>query len=158
MKLPQSLNDLLNAQIIYEYSNMLVYKKIESFFESRQLTNLANYFSKQAQHEKDHGDKFLSYINNRTGGNVVCDDVPMPDVEISDWISAADIYVTLEEATTENIELIYDTALREKSYLDLGFIQKMLTEQVEEENSAQKFFKNISMVKDIVLFDQNFED
>ena len=51
---------------------------------------------------------------------------------------------------------IMDLVLEEKSYVDMGFIQSMLNEQVEEEDSASKFALNIKMCKDIVLFNSTF--
>ena len=158
MKLSQSLNDALNQQILKEFHNELVYRQIQSYFEDFQLKNLAAYFEKQANEENGHGKKFIQYINDRTGGKVLLNDVDGPNLNIESFASIGDIYVSAEEATTESIESIYELALDEKSFIDLPFIQSMLFEQVEEEDSAQEFMMKIKMVKDIVLFDAEFGD
>ena len=61
-RLSQNLNDALNQQILNEYHNMLIYRQIQSYFEDFQLKNLAEYFSKQAEDENGHAQKFMSHI------------------------------------------------------------------------------------------------
>lgn len=135
---------------------MLIYKQIESFFEDLQLKHLSKYFASQAQHEKEHGDMFLSHINSRTGGKVSLESVIFPDIGLNDLLSVAHAYVSVEEQTTESIEELYDLAFNEKSYIDLPFIETMLQEQVSEEDEAQEFVTKLQNVKDIVLFDATF--
>lgn len=158
MKLSGNLNDALNQQILHEYRNMLIYKQIESYFEDYQLKNLAKYFKEQSQHEKEHGDKFVQYINDRTGGKVILGEIDAPNLNLTDFVSVGDIFVSAEETTTESIEALYGLALDEKSFIDLGFLEEMLNEQVEEEDSANEFSMKIKMAKDIVLFDAEFGD
>lgn len=153
MKLSESLNGALNMQVLHEYRNMLIYKQMESYFEGLQLKNLAKYFKEQSQHEKDHGDKFVQYINDRTGGSVLLGEVEEPNLNLSDVNVLADAYILAEETTTESIEEIYELAMSEKSYMDLPFLQDMLREQVEEEDSAQELTLKLKMCKDLVLLD-----
>lgn len=152
-KLSTSLNDALNQQIVKEYQNELIYRQIQSYFESTMLMNLAHYFKKQADDENSHAQKFIDYINSRSGGRVVLGTVDVPDLNLSDFASVGDKYVFVEETTTTSIEELYDLALSEKSYIDLGFLQCMLHEQVSEEKEAMELSAGIKLVKDIVLFD-----
>ena len=99
----------------------------------------------------------MKHINDRTGGNVSVGEIPKPIQKIESFQSAAEVYVKTEEETTLSIESIYGLALDERSYIDLGFLQSMLNEQVEEEDSANKFATTIKNVRDIVLFDATFE-
>jgi ferritin len=157
VKLSQNLNDALNQQILIELQNQNKYMQIQSWFEDFQLTNLANYFKSQADGEKDHANLFMEHINNRIGGKVTIGEVDDPNLMFSDFASIGVLYQKTEEETTASIESLYDLALTDKSYIDLPFLQKMLDEQVEEENSAQEFAMKIAMVKDIVLFDATFK-
>ena len=158
MRLSESLCESENQQIITEMGNVLKYAQIASYFEDLQLNNLADYFKKQSLDEKSHADKFMNHLNDRTGGKVVIGEVPAPNLELNSLLDVANAYVTVEEETTESIEGLYEMALSEKSYMDLGFFSKMLDEQYLEEREATKFQKNIEMVKDIVLFDRTFGD
>ena len=96
----------------------------------------------------------MDYINDRTGGKVSLGTISMENLSFSALGEVAKKYILAEEETTQSIEEIYDLAFSEKSYMDLGFIEEMLNEQVEEEDSAQHFSKNLLEVKDIVLFDK----
>lgn len=156
MKLSAQLNELFNNQILHEMKNVMIYHQIQSYFESMQLKNLSKYFADQAEHEHQHAQKFIKYVNDRTGGKVELKEIPFDGVEIDSIMSVSDLYVQTEELTTELIEEIYATAISEKSFMDLGFITEMLNEQVEEEDTANEFSLKIRMTHDLVLFDATF--
>ena len=156
MKLSQELNDALCQQILHEMRNVVIYMQIASYFDDLRLNKLSKYFIKQSQHEKEHADMFMKYINSRTGGNVMLGEIEEPMLSLSDINSVVDAYVMVEESTTKSIEDLYSLALGERSYMDLGFIQGMLNEQVEEEDSAMSFSLRAKMAKDLVLFDATF--
>jgi ferritin len=158
LKLSQELNDAFVEQVSREYYNSNLYKQIESRFEDMRLLNLAKVFKDQSIQEKEHGDKFVAYINSRTGGKVTINEIDIPNIPMETVENIADGFVSAEEQTTESIESIYELALSEKSYMDLGFIQEMLVEQVEEEDMATTFSANIKITKDLVLFDASFKE
>jgi len=154
MELSPGLNEALNQQILMEMHNQLVYMQISSHFEDLQLKNLAKYFEEQAKQEGEHAYKFMNYVNDRAGGKVSLGTVNMEALSFSTLEEVAKKYILAEEETTQSIEEIYDLAFFEKSYIDLGFIQEMLIEQVEEEDAAQNFGANLLGTNDIVLFDK----
>lgn len=157
MRLSENLNNILNKQVTHELRNANIYLQIASYFENFQLNNIAKYFYEQSNQEKEHADKFVKYINSRTGGNVVIQNVEIPNLNIGDSITnVGNIYITTEEETTEAIEKIMELVLNEKSFIDLEFIQTMLKEQMEEEDTANKFAFNLNMVRDVVLYDKTF--
>jgi len=158
MKLSQNLNDALNQQILIELQNQNKYMQIQSLFEDMQLKHLADFFKNQSAGENDHANLFMNHINDRNGGKVTIDEINSPMINFSDINSIADFYVLTEQQTTESIESLYDLALEEKSYIDLPFLQKMLDEQVEEEDTSQTLALKLKTVKDIILFDATFGD
>jgi len=158
MKMTQELSEALNAQAAHEYKNMFAYKQIESYFEDKQLINLAEYFRKQSDHEREHGDMIVAYLHSRTGGSVKVEEIEDSSLEIIAPEQAGDLFVRLEELTTVSLEAIYGLILGEKSYVDLGFVQKMLVEQVEEEDIASQFAMQIKETKDIYVFNAVFGD
>lgn len=157
MKLSETLNDCLNEQVLHELKNQNIYLQIASYFEDIQLKNLAKYFKSQSNDENSHANKFIQYINDRTGGKVVINEVDAPNLVLNSVDDVANIYIQTEESTTESIESIMECILDEKSYVDMGFIQEMLNEQVMEEDEANAFALKIKMCKDLVLFDATFE-
>lgn len=157
MRLSPELNESLNYQCAHELRNVLIYTSIQSYFEELQLKNLAKYFAVQAQHEKEHFDMIVNYLNDRTGGKYSLPEIDQPVLDIQSVQTVGELYLRTEEETTESIEEIYGLALENRSFIDLPFLSKMLQEQVEEEDSAMQFKMRISMVKDLVLFDATFE-
>jgi ferritin len=156
MKLSESLNAAINEQICHELKNQNIYLQIASWFEDLKLKNLANHFKSQASEEFKHASKFIQYLNERTGGKFNMGEVDSPNIKISSIGEVGQIYIDVEEGTTESIESLMDLALEEKSYIDMGFIQDMLNSQVIEEDEATTFEANLRMCKDIVLFDATF--
>jgi ferritin len=157
MKLSEQINEVLNNQIVHELKNSSIYLQIASFFEDLQLKNIAEYFKKNSQHEYDHAQKFIQHINDRTGGKVIIGEIDAPSLNISNIADVGDIYISIEENTTEAIEEIMDLVIEQKSYIDQQFILDMLAEQIEEEDVANEFATKLKMTKDYVLFDATFE-
>jgi len=157
VKLSEELNSAFNIQIVHELRNQNIYLQIASYFANIELKNLSKYFLKQAGHEKDHAEMFISHLNDRIEGQVRIGEIPAPVVNISTPESIGLVYLQVETSTTEAIEDIMDLVFESKSYIDQPFISKMLEEQVEEEDSANHFNLLINRVKDIVLFDATFE-
>jgi ferritin len=157
MKLSQNLNDALNAQIMIELGNQNKYMQVQSHFEDLQLKKLAEFFGKQSMGENEHANLFMGHINDRNGGKVNIGEVEIPDLQFANIDEVADFYVLTEQQTTESIEALYDMAMSEKSYIDIPFLDKLLDEQVEEEDTSQRLALNLKTVKDLVLFDATFE-
>ena len=158
MKLSPELNESINQQILQEYHNSLIYAQIQSFFEDLQLKKISEYFKKQSLHEAEHAQKFIQHLNDRTGGKVSIGEINAPNILLSSAESVGDIYVSVEEGTTESIESIYDLASDTKSFIDLPFLLSMLSEQVEEEDSSAEFALKLKNTKDLVLFDATLGD
>jgi|GEM_PF-6653809 len=157
MKLSPELNDLFNKQVEHEYSNELRYRQIEAYFQNKRLMNLAEYFRKQADEESGHAKKFINHIHQRTGGIYKVYGIEPDQLEITDKYSVGNLYVQIEENTSELIEELFKYAFDSGSFIDLGFIQSMLDEQIQEEDSATEFLEKISNVSDLVLFDATFK-
>lgn len=158
MILSDFLCEAFNQQILKELSNAEKYMQVASLFEDLQLSNLANYFKKQSDDEKQHANKFMNHVNDRIGGKVNLNEIIYSPTSVPTDVSLiGDFYIQAEQDTTASIENLYELALSEKSYIDLGFLTDMLQEQVEEEDVASKLAMNLKMTKDIVLFDQSFE-
>jgi len=158
MILSQQINDAINQQIAHELRNQQAYLQIGSYFEDLELTNISEYFFKQADHEKDHAKMFIDHLNCRIGGKVKIGEVPEFTETLISPTHAGEVYVLIEAGTTESIEAILELIIENKSFIDQPFILKMLEEQVEEEDSANRFEVLIRNCKDLVLFNANFDD
>ena len=158
MKLSNELNESINEQILHENHNALVYAQIQSYFEDLQLKKISEYFKKQSIQETEHAQKFIQYLNDRTGGKVSIREIYSPNLDLSSVESVGQIYISTEEGTSESIESIYELASDTKSFIDLPFLLEMLKEQVEEESSSVEFALKLKNTKDLVLFDASLGD
>jgi len=156
MKLSSKLNEMLVAQVHHELKNASIYRQIACYFEDMQLKNIAKYFHDAADQEFSHSKMFIQHINDRNGGKMILGEVDSPEITINSMSDVGNVFVSTEELTTEKIEDIMEEALLSKSYIDVPFIEKMLCEQVEEEDVAMEFAKKATMVTDLVLWDAAF--
>lgn len=156
MKLSETIKNALNNQISHERKNQAIYLQIASYFEDMQLTNISKFFFEQANGENNHAQWLIDHLNNRTGGKVTLQPIEAPNLEINSIKDIANIYVAVEESTTANLETIYQMILDEKSYIDISFMNKMLEEQVEEEDLANKFALQVQLCNDLVLYNNTF--
>jgi ferritin len=161
MKLSKTLNTLINEQISHEIRNSNTYLQIASFFANSNLNNLSAYFKKQADDERSHADRFISFLQDRLGGSVSMLAVPVPNVDTSSLQSIAKDYLTLEMSTTTLIMNLLEVAQEEKDYMTFTELQWFISEQFSEENEAQEFnSKAIMLGTDnpaLVLWDASIE-
>lgn len=153
----ETLCDAMCIQASHEYKNQQLYLQIATYFDRLKLNNIAKYFYSQSTHEKEHGDKFVQYINSRVGGFYKPYQIDNSQMDFSSYIDCGRKYLEIEQETTQNIEKVYELVNDENSYMDLPFLLEMLKEQVEEEDSAESFMMMIQGVTDIFLFDSSFE-
>ena len=67
--LSQKLLDAINDQINFEIHSALVYKAMQAYFESEDLTGMANWMDIQFQEEMSHAEKMFHFVCE-AGGRV----------------------------------------------------------------------------------------
>jgi len=141
------LNKLLNEQVQKEFYSAYLYLGMEAYFANQNLDGFANFFRVQVQEERDHAMKFFNYINQK-GGKV---ELLQIDAPVINFNSAEEIFAfTLkhEQFVTESIYNIVDNALEERDHGTNTFLQWFVTEQVEEEATADKNLRKLKLIKD----------
>lgn len=156
-KLSPEINEILNFQVAHEMQNVLKYKLIASFYEDKQLRNIASKFHKQALEEISHFNKIIDYINTRLGGKYIPVEIVTPIVSFNSFEETAEYYLDVEIKTTESLEKIAEVIYDTNSFMDYEFINEMLKIQITEEDEADEFMCQIKLVRDIVLFDKLME-
>jgi ferritin len=92
--------DELNAQIGHEFSAHMQYLALASYFERRNLENLAHFFYAQAEEEKEHGLKIVKHINY-AGGNAQIPPIPAPTNDFGSTAEALRLFVDQETFVTQ---------------------------------------------------------
>ena len=142
-QMESALNDQINAEMYSAY----LYLAMSAYFQSAKLSGFANWMQIQAQEEMVHAMKFYDYINER-GGRVTLQSIEAPP---KDWDSPLDVFdATLqhEQKVTSLINSLVDIAMEERDHATNIFLQWFVSEQVEEEDTANEILQKIKLMAD----------
>ncbi len=143
--LNEKLQDALYHQLNRELYSSYLYLSMSAWFQSINLAGFANWMRIQAQEELVHAMKLYDYINER-GGRVALRDVEAPPVEWKSPLAAFEHVREHERAVTGLINGLVDLAIKERDHATNGFLQWFVTEQVEEEASANEVVQKLRLV------------
>lgn len=136
--------DALNKQVNAELYSAYLYLSMSAYFESINLNGFANWMRVQAEEEYGHAMRFYNYISDR-GGRVKLFAIDEPP---SEWSSPLDVFEAVynhEVKVTSLINELVDLALAEKDHLTYNMLQWFVSEQVEEESSADDIVQKLRM-------------
>ena len=136
---------LLNEQINKEFYSAYLYLDIANFYDSLDLDGYANYYTIQAQEERDHALLFMKYMQNN-GLKVTFEAIGKPDKEFNSVLDPLLVAAEHERYVTSLINDIYHEAHEGKDYRTMKFLDWFVDEQMEEEDNAD------SMVSRYKLF------
>ena len=142
-KMQEALNKQLNAEVYSAY----LYLSMSAYFQSVNLSGFANWMRVQWQEELAHGLKFYDYVNER-GGRVVLQAVEAPP---SEWDSPLAVFGHVyehEQKVTGMINKLVDLAVEARDHATNNFLQWFVSEQVEEEASADEVVQKLKLVGD----------
>jgi len=134
------LNDQLNAEAYSAY----LYMSMCAYFESLDMAGFANWMRVQAQEEALHATKFFSFINERSG-RVTLKAIDAPP---TDWASPENAFEAVyahEQKVTGLINSLVGAAQSEGDFATVTFLQWFVSEQVEEESSANQVLRNLKL-------------
>ena len=140
-RLEEALNRQLNAELYSAY----LYLSMSAYFQNAGLDGFARWMQVQAMEEMTHAMKFYGFICDR-GGRVVMQPIEGPP---SDWDSPLAVFeatVAHEEKVTGLINDLVNLAVEEKEHATNNFLQWFVSEQVEEEASANEAAQKLRLV------------
>lgn len=143
----EKIQDALNKQINAELYSSYLYLSMSAYFESINLKGFANWMRVQTQEELVHAMKFYDYLIER-GGKVLLSSIESPPTE---WPSPLAIFENAyqhEQKVTGLINKLVDLAIAEKDHATNNFLQWFVSEQVEEEASADEVVQKIKLMGD----------
>lgn len=127
----QKLIDAFNQQVGNEMGASMQYISIASYFDRESLPELAAFFHRQAQEERDHALKFVKFVTDMDG--VV--QIPAISAPRSGFASAEEaISMSLdwEQEVTRQIYDLVEIAQADKNYIAVRFLDWFVNEQLEE--------------------------
>ena len=148
-KIESAFNEQLNAELFSSY----LYLSMAAYFESQNLKGMAGWMRMQAIEEHMHGMKFFDFINE-CGGRVTLAKIKEPKTEWSSPLDAFEDTCKHESKVTGLINDLVDLAVKERDHAANAFLQWFITEQIEEEATAQEIRDQLKLVSDnpVALF------
>jgi ferritin len=148
-KIQDAFNKQLNAELFSGY----LYLSMAAYFESHSLKGMAHWMRLQAAEELQHALKFFDFINDR-GGRALLASVEGPQAEWSSPRAAFEEAYEHERKVTGLIHNLVQLSTRENDHASSVFLQWFVSEQVEEEASAQEIAEKLKLIGDnpVALF------
>ncbi len=137
----------INEQINAEFWSAYLYLSMSVHFANKGLPGFANWFKVQFQEEQDHAMKLINYLISK--GNKVSL-TPIKEVETS-WeslLAAFEDTLKHEKVVTGMINNLVSIARSEDDYATENILQWFVTEQVEEEETAQEMIDSLKLIGD----------
>ena len=128
---------LLNEQINKELYSAYLYLDMAIFYDAMDLDGYANYYTIQAQEERDHALLFMQYLQSN-GQKVTLDAIGKPDKVYETVLDPLVAAAEHERYVSALINDIYHEAYQVRDYRTMKFLDWFVDEQMEEEENADK--------------------
>lgn len=135
--LDASVTKAIDDQINMEFKSAYYYLAAAGCLESAGLPGSAMAMRGQASEELTHGLKLFDYVHQR-GGRVTLKPVPAPHEDLHTPLAALTIALRHEQEVTRSINRLYELAASKGDHATHVFLQWFVTEQVEEEHTAEQ--------------------
>ena len=140
----EKVRALLNQQINKEFYSAYLYLQFSNYFNAAGLDGFANWYTIQAQEERDHAMLFYQYLHNENQP-VTLEAIDKPEKEITCYMDVLKAGLEHEEYVTSLIHDIYDAAHEAKDYRAMQFLDWFVKEQGEEETNANDLITKLEL-------------
>ncbi|WP_310910839.1 ferritin [Lipingzhangella rawalii] len=128
---PSNLHRLLTEQVAHELAAAQQYIAMATWFDARDLPQLARVFYRQSLEERDHGMMIIRFLLD----NDIPFSIPGIDTVQNEFDSAREVVAAAlrqERSVTDQFNRMAAAAREEHDYQGEQFLQWFLAEQVEE--------------------------
>jgi ferritin len=139
----KALNEQINAEMYSAY----LYLSMESYFRSLNLNGFAIWMRVQVQEEMMHAMKIYDFVNERSG-RVILKSIAAPPTEWESPLAVFEATYKHEQKVTGLINELVNLAVKEKDHATNVFLQWFVSEQVEEESSAEKIVQQLKVMEE----------
>ncbi len=137
----------LNDQLQLELSSSYLYLAMAAHFDDQSLPGFATWMKAQADEERGHGMRIYDYLCDQ-GARVVLQAIEKPTTKFGTARKIFQTVLSHEQKVTASINKIYELAMKEKDYATQVFLQWFISEQVEEEKTAQEVLDHITALEE----------
>ena len=140
----QKVQDLLMQQVNKELYSAYLYLDMANYYIDNDLDGFGNWYTIQAQEERDHAMLFIKYLQNNSVA-VTLDAIDKPDKVFKDPIDPLLAGLEHEKYVTSLIHYIYDAAFSVKDFRAMQLLDWCVKEQGEEETNADSLIKKYKL-------------
>jgi len=155
----KAIQKALNEQIVAEFSAAYLYLAMSAHFEEQNFNGFARWMRSQSEEEAQHAMRLYRYLLER-GGHVELGEVVAPPKDLGTPLEIFTAARDHERAVTKSIHAIYELARSNKDYATEIELQWFVTEQVEEESSAELAVEQLTRaegdISALMLLDHQF--
>jgi ferritin len=155
----KDLHAVMNQHLAKELYAAYLYLSMAAYFESENLLGMAGWMRAQSGEEYQHAMKFWEHISDR-GGRVRLLAIDEPPSDFKGALDAFEQALAHERQVTAEIDKLYERAEEEHDHAAEVFLQWFITEQVEEEKTAQQMVDTLKMAEDspaaLLMLDREF--
>ena len=155
MKMTERLIAAINEQINKELYSAYLYRSMAMDTADRALDGVTKWLKLQSREEVAHAEAMIAYLEERGVRPEL-----KPIEEVPNEFGTLEEILTLslrhEQSITKSIEEIVRLAMEEHDYGARVFFEKFVTEQEEEEDTAQHNLDRLALIGDgaVAIFDQ----
>jgi len=135
----------LNNQIQREFYSSYLYLAMSNYCSSKSLIGFAKWLRAQADEERGHGLKLIDYVEAQQRP-VTLQALGKPASEFKSVHELFETVLEHERSITGAIHDLFALAQSEKDFATQTFLGWFITEQVEEEASAQLVVDKLKMI------------
>mgnify|MGYP001185085987 CR=1 FL=1 len=143
----KNLEKAINEQIMLEEQSSRVYMAMASWCELNGFAGAAQYLYTHSDEERMHMLKFVHFLNDR-GGHAQLAALEQPSLKFNSLEELFNDVLNHERYVSKKINELVDICLTEKDHTTNNFLQWFVTEQIEEESTAQEIVDKIKLVGD----------
>lgn len=149
--LSEEISKLLIEQLAHELKNYNLYRTFANYFSVEGILDLEDYYLKRADEELLHHNWISTYLSE-ADVKFMYPVIPENTEKFNDYVSPFKLTVDREIQTTQMIYKIYEASLLEKDFMTTAWLlEKLIKEQVEEENVSRMAVTIIEETSDIFL-------
>ena len=132
--LSERFAEALNTQIGNEFAAAHQYVAIGAYYAGETFPQLAAFFYRQADEERDHAMRMVNYLIDRDAQPDI-GGIKAPRTGFADHVEPIRLALEQERSVTVRISELFGIARETRDYQSEQFLQWFLEEQVEEEAS-----------------------
>lgn len=145
--LSKKMEGALNAQVNAEFWSAYLYLSMSVHFAQEGLEGVSKWFKAQFDEEQGHALKILNYVHAR-GGSVSLQPIAKVTQSWESPLAAFEDTLKHEKAVTKMVHDLVALGESEKDYATVSMLRWFVDEQVEEEETAQKYVDAFKFIGD----------